>query len=98
MRAYAGILRKIYCAYVKESKIKIGLQFVEEQKINYNGTIFIIGEIIEIILPDEFIAEDGYVDIEKAGTIAISGLDGYHGTKRFARLSYAKLSKESQIL
>ena len=33
---------------------------------------------------------DGYVDIEKAGTIAISGLDNYHDTKSIARLSYAK--------
>jgi hypothetical protein len=34
--------------------------------------------------------DDGYVDIEKAETITISGLDNYHETKRIARLSYAK--------
>jgi flavin reductase (DIM6/NTAB) family NADH-FMN oxidoreductase RutF len=84
--------------YVKESKIKIGLKFIEEQEIKYNGTIFIIGEIVEIILPDEFVAGDGYVDIESAGTIAISGLDSYHETKRIARLSYAKPGKESRLL
>jgi hypothetical protein len=28
--------------------------------------------------------------MEKAGTVAISGLDGYHRTERIARLSYAK--------
>jgi flavin reductase (DIM6/NTAB) family NADH-FMN oxidoreductase RutF len=76
--------------YVKESTIKIGLKFVEEQEIKANGTIFIVGEIVEIILRDDVVAMDGYVDIEKAGTIAISGLDGYHDTKRIARLSYAK--------
>ena len=36
------------------------------------------------------VSKDGYVDIERAGTIAISGLDSYHETKRIARLSYAK--------
>lgn len=76
--------------YVEESKIKIGLKFVEEQEIKSNGTIFMIGEIIEIILPDDIFIVDGYIDLEKAGTIAISGLDGYHETKRIARLSYAK--------
>lgn len=76
--------------YVEESKIKIGLKFVEEQEIKSNGTIFMIGEIIEIILPDDIFIADGYIDLEKAGTIAISGLDGYHETKRIARLSYAK--------
>jgi flavin reductase (DIM6/NTAB) family NADH-FMN oxidoreductase RutF len=80
--------------YVKESKIKIGLKFVEEQEIKSNGTIFIVGEIVEIILPNNVVAKDGFVDIEKAGTIAISGLDGYHKTKRIARLSYAKPGDE----
>jgi flavin reductase (DIM6/NTAB) family NADH-FMN oxidoreductase RutF len=86
--------QKLKVPYVKESKIKIGLKFVEEHEIKFNGTIFIIGEIIEIILPDDVTSKDGFVDIEKAGTIAISGLDGYHETKRIARLSYAKLGIE----
>jgi len=80
----------IKAPYVKEFKIKIGLKFVEEKEIKFNGTIFIVGEIIEIILPDDLIAKDGFVDIEKAGTIAISGLDSYHETKIISRLSYAK--------
>ena len=80
----------IKAPYVKESKIKIGLKFVEEQEIKFNSTVFIVGEIVELILPEEIISKDGYVDIENAGTIAISGLDNYHETKRIARLSYAK--------
>jgi len=76
--------------YVKESKIKIGLKFLEEQEIKSNKTIFIIGEILEVILPDEVISEDGFVDIENAGTIAISGLDGYYKMEKISRLSYAK--------
>jgi len=80
----------IKAPYVKESKIKIGCRFVEEQEIKSNGTIFIVGEIIEAIIPDDVLMKDGYVDIEKAGTIAISNLDSYHETKRIARLAYAK--------
>lgn len=76
--------------YVKESKIKIGCRFVEEHKIKLNETIFIVGEIMEVIIPDDVVAKDGFVDLEKAGTIAISGLDSYHEAKRIARLSYAK--------
>jgi hypothetical protein len=33
---------------------------------------------------------DGFVDLEKAGTLTCSGLDSYHKTARIARLSYAK--------
>ena len=80
----------IKAPYVKESKIKIGLKFAEEQEIKSNVTIFMVGEIIEIILPDNVAAKDGFIDIEKAGTIATSGLDSYHETNRIARLSYAK--------
>jgi flavin reductase (DIM6/NTAB) family NADH-FMN oxidoreductase RutF len=80
----------IKAPYVKESKIKIGCRYVEEHEFKFNRTIFIVGEILEVILPDEIVNGDGFVDIEKAGTITISGLDSYHETKGIARLSYAK--------
>lgn len=80
----------IKAPYVKESKIKIGCLFVEEHQIKTNDTIFIVGEIFEVIIPDNVLMNDGYVDIEKAGTITISALDSYHETKRLTRLSYAK--------
>jgi len=88
----------IKAPYVKESKIKIGLKFLEDQEIKSNKTIFIVGEILEVILPDKVILEDGFIDIEKAGTITISGLDSYHETKRIARLSYSKPGIESKEL
>jgi len=86
----------IKAPYVKESKIKIGLKFVEENEVKFNRTIFIVGEIQEIILPDEVVLTDGFIDIEKAGTITISGLDSYHETNRIARLSYAKPGIETK--
>jgi len=51
-----------------------------------------------VILPDDIVGEDGFVDIEKAETVAISGLDSYHETKRIARLSYAKPGIEPKEL
>ena len=80
----------IKAPYVKESKIKIGLQFVEEHEIKFNGTIFIVGEIIEILLPSDGASKDGFIDIEKAGSVAISGLDIYYEVNRITRLSYSK--------
>lgn len=88
----------IKAPYVKESKIKIGLKFLEEQEIKSNGTIFIVGEILEVILPDDIVLADGFVDTEKAGTITIGSLDSYHETKRIARLSYAKPGLEPKEL
>ena len=76
--------------YVKESKIKIGLKLAEKIDLKVNGTHLLIGKILEVIIPDETLKTDGFIDIEKAGTITCSGLDSYHSTKIIKRLKYAK--------
>lgn len=76
--------------YVNESVIKYALRIQSIQRLELNGTELVIGEITELCCPNEVIGEDGFVDIESAGTVAISGLDGYHSTTRLARLSYAR--------
>lgn len=79
--------------YVKESPLKIGLQLAEKHELSINGTILVIGKVIEVITNQEYIAADGYIDIEKAGTITCSSVDAYHSTHQLARLSYAKPDK-----
>ncbi len=80
--------------FVQESHIKMGMKFRERHSLDINGTEFIIGEIVSIEIPDDVIAEDGFVSLEKAGTLAISSLDTYHSTNTIASLSYAKPDKE----
>lgn len=80
--------------YVAESPVRIGLKLREKMEIPLNGTLLMIGEIVEVWTNADCIAPDGYVDIEQAGSIACSGLDGYHRTTRLARLSYAKVDRE----
>lgn len=86
----------IYAPFVKESSIKITASFRQKIEVEANGTIMIIGKINHISLPENCLSEDGFIDIEKAGTITCSGLDSYHTTKRLSRLSYAKPDKLSQ--
>lgn len=76
--------------FVQEARIKIGLQLSEIIDIQLNNTKMIIGEVVYLALPENIIAADGYIDIEQAGTVAISGLDNYHTTQRLERLPYAK--------
>ncbi|MCS7018137.1 MAG: flavin reductase [Cytophagales bacterium] len=83
----------IQAPYVAESHVRIGLSFAERHNLAINGTVLIIGRVEEIFAPANCIAADGYVDIEKAGTITCSSLDSYHTTQRLARLSYAKPDK-----
>lgn len=77
--------------YVEEAVIKIGLTFEEETKIEANGTILIIGAVKELTIPSASIEDDGFVNLETAGTLAISGLDSYHKTERLSREDFIKL-------
>lgn len=80
--------------YVAESPVRMGLAFREKIDIQLNGTIMMIGEIMEVWAPEEAIAADGYLAIDQAGSLTCSGLDAYHRTEIIARLSYAKAGQE----
>jgi flavin reductase (DIM6/NTAB) family NADH-FMN oxidoreductase RutF len=88
----------ITAPFVAESQLKYALKLAEIQTLSINGTILVIGEITDILIPNSGIKQDGYVDIEQLDTVAISGLDSYHTTERFARLSYAKPDRPLDIL
>ena len=77
--------------FVKESNIQLELEFKQRIDLTINNTIMIIGEIKNIYFPEDCMQEDGFLDIEKAGTVTCSGLDSYHLSKRLERLPYAKV-------
>jgi flavin reductase (DIM6/NTAB) family NADH-FMN oxidoreductase RutF len=77
--------------FVKESNVQLELDFKQRIDLTINNTIMIIGEIKNIYFPEGCMQEDGFLDIEKAGTITCSGLDSYHLSKSLARLPYAKV-------
>ena len=79
---------------VEEANVRMGMQLIRDIDIEENQTRFIVGELQWIEVPEEAIAEDGYLNIELLNTVAISGLDGYHQTQHLGRLSYAKPDQE----
>jgi len=83
-----------FAPYVAQSNIQLGLAFREKIDIAINNTTLLIGEIIQLYIPEDCLGEDGFVDLEKANTITCSGLDSYHKTVQLDRLSYAKPDKE----
>jgi flavin reductase (DIM6/NTAB) family NADH-FMN oxidoreductase RutF len=76
--------------FVKESLLKLGCKFVQDILITANNTRFIVGEIESIYLPEDLVADDGYIDPSKIESVAISGLDAYHEVLAPARFRYAK--------
>ena len=77
--------------FVEESNIQLEMEFKQRIDLAINNTIMIIGEIKNIYFPEDCMQEDGFLDIEKAGTVTCSGLDSYHSSKSLARLPYAKV-------
>ena len=87
-----------FAPFVAESKVQLGIEFKQKIDISINNTTMIIGEIVQIYIPENCLLDDGFIDLEKANTITCSGLDSYHKTIQLDRLSYAKPYKKITTL
>jgi len=76
--------------YVAQSPIKLGVEYREKMNIELNGTVMIIGEIVEVLVEEELVMADGKLDIVAAQSVAVTGLDEYHVSTSLGRLDYAK--------
>jgi flavin reductase (DIM6/NTAB) family NADH-FMN oxidoreductase RutF len=86
----AQYIENFAAPFVKESRIKIGLELVETISIKHNNTILVIGSIQHILLADDLQEQDGTINLAIAGTIACSGLDTYYTATKLAQYPYAK--------
>lgn len=85
---------QVNAPYVLEAHIKLGMQVQDIQLLAINQTELVIGQVVEVIIEPRWVGNDGYVDIEGAESIAVSGLDSYHSTNRLARFGYAKTNEK----
>jgi flavin reductase (DIM6/NTAB) family NADH-FMN oxidoreductase RutF len=76
--------------YVEESRIQLACRYRNDYFIEENDCRLIVGEIEQVFLPDNALEEDGFVDLQKAGSVTINGVDGYSETGLIDRFSYAK--------
>ncbi|WP_162418972.1 flavin reductase family protein [Cyclobacterium roseum] len=76
--------------YVKESPLKVGCTLLDRQTLSVNDTVLVIGSIDQVYVQEEALGVEGFIDLEKLGTVTVSGLDGYHLGKKLARLAYPK--------
>lgn len=76
--------------FVKESKIKLGVKFVQEIPIELNNTFLIIGQIEHLLISEDVIQNDGSLDLNLVNDVAVSGLDTYHNVHKLSTFPYAK--------
>jgi flavin reductase (DIM6/NTAB) family NADH-FMN oxidoreductase RutF len=83
--------------FVEESPIKMGLKFEEEIEIRSNGTRLIVGRIEHMFIDKNWIDDRGMIDLDHAGTVAISGLNNYHQTERIGSYPYARVEELPEV-
>jgi len=66
------------------------MKFLEEHHIKANGTILVLGEVIDLYFEDDMILEDGFLDLSTQNVATINGLDTYLIPKEKRRLNYQR--------
>jgi len=84
--------------FVKESVLKIACSFVQENVLEVNGTIMIIGAIEWIEIDENAVMVDGFVDHVALQNLCAVGLDAYYEPQKLVRFTYAKPDIKLQTL
>ncbi|MEA1785177.1 flavin reductase [Arenibacter sp. GZD96] len=83
-------IKNFKAPFVKESRLKIGLQFIEALKIKQNNTLLIIGEIVYLEMPDTAFDDEDDLNLATLSSVGVSGLNTYYEVKKLARFPYAR--------
>lgn len=78
--------------FVKESNFKMGLRFKEKIDISLNNTILVIGEIVEILMPDLVLLNDD-IDLQATCAVGISGLNSYYSLNKIQHFPYVRINE-----
>lgn len=79
-----------FAPFVEQSPLKMGMKFLEEYHIKANGTILVLGEVIDLYFEDDMILEDGLLDLSTKNIATINGLDTYAIPTKKKRLTYQR--------
>jgi len=78
--------------FVQQSKLKMGLKLVDQYPIRQNGTILLVGEIQHLIVEDDAITSEGYLELDKLNLAGISGLNTYYRLNKIDTYPYARVN------
>ena len=77
--------------FVQESPLKIGLSFVQSIPISINKTTLVIGQVEHLIIEQDIISDEGYINLETLNSIGVAGLNSYYKLSKVTTLPYARL-------
>lgn len=76
--------------FVENAVVKIAMKFEESIPIRLNGTVLIIGSIMQVDISEQIVGKDGFVNLSGSEVLISQGLDAYFVAKEIGRLPYAK--------
>jgi flavin reductase (DIM6/NTAB) family NADH-FMN oxidoreductase RutF len=79
-----------YAPFVDEAIVKIAMKYEQSIPIILNGTVLIIGSVLQVEIDASLVGTDGYVALSDAEVLISQGLDAYFVPKPIGRLPYAK--------
>ncbi len=85
-----AVINDFPAPFVKEATIQIGLKLTEILPIKINQTQMVIGQIQILQIDDQSVSEEGYINLEQAGTAGISGLNSYYKLQYLESFPYAR--------
>jgi flavin reductase (DIM6/NTAB) family NADH-FMN oxidoreductase RutF len=76
--------------FVEDAVVKIAMKLEQTIPIILNGTVLIIGGVMQVEMDDEWLGKDGFVSLSDADVLLSQGLDAYFTSNAIGRLPYAK--------
>lgn len=80
--------------FVKESKISYQMELVDIIPIPHNNTFFVLGSVQRVRFEKEILQADGFLSLEKGGSLTSLGLDAYYSVHPVGRFPYAKADRQ----
>ncbi len=79
-----------YAPFVENAVVKIAMKLEDTISIPLNGTILIVGSVMQVDIEASMVGRDGFVALSEADVLISQGLDAYFVSKAIGRLPYAK--------
>lgn len=79
-----------HAPFVKNCAVQMAMEYVEEYYIKANNTLLVVGKMNHLYVDDAILNEDGFINLAKAETATINGLDAYAVPESNLRLMYQR--------
>ena len=76
--------------FVEDAVVRIAMKFEDSIPIPLNGTVIIVGSVMQVDIDEAMVGQDGFVNLSEAEVLISQGLDAYFISKEIGRLPYAK--------